>query len=133
MAKSFKVQQKPTFKMPVEIPIVGGDPMRVTFTFKTFDRRGLAALYDGWKKEGQALIDGMKKAAEDGEPWSLEELTDREIKLQVAQLKQIVEGWGFTDEFNDENIEALVETAVSVTEAIINQYHEGYQQARKGN
>lgn len=133
MAKSFKLQQKPTFKMPVEIPIVGSDPMRVTFTFKTYDRRGLAALFDGWKKEGEKMMADMKKAAEEGSPWGLEELADREIKMQAAQLKQIVDGWGFTDEFNDENIEALVETAVSVTDAIIEQYHEGYQRARKGN
>ena len=133
MAKSFKIQIAPTFKAPVEIPRVGGDPMRTTFTFKSFQRRELAKLFDKWKKQGVELIEDMRAAAEREEPWSLAYLTEREIQLQKEQLKDILDGWGFEDEFNDENIEALVETSVSVTEVIVEQYHAAYERAKKGN
>lgn len=131
--KSFKLQMNPTFKAPVEIPRIGGDPLRVNFTFKVFDRRGLAKLFDKWKEENIALINDAKEAAENGSEYNLEKWADREIELQVKQVKDITVGWGFDDEFNDENIEALVTTSVSVTEAILEQYNEAYNRARKGN
>jgi hypothetical protein len=131
--KSFKVQMNPTFKASVNIPRVGGDPLAVTFTFKVFDRRGLAKIFDKWKSENLALINEATTAREAGNEFSLEEWTDREIALQATQIKDIVEGWGFSDEFNDENIEALVETSVSVTDVILEQYNEAYTRARSGN
>jgi hypothetical protein len=133
MAKSFKLQVKPTFKSVVEIPIVGSTPMKTTFTFKTFDRHGLAKVIDKWAEEGQAMIAEMREDAVNDNPWSLEKLTSREVELQAKQVKDIVLGWGFDDEFNDENIEALVSISVSVTDAIVQQYHSAYDQARKGN
>lgn len=133
MAKSFKVQINPTFKMPVDVPRVGGDPMRVSFVFRSMDRRELSRMFDGWKKEGDELVAQMRADAEAGEPWSLEKLTDAEIEMQARQVKQIAVGWGFDDEFTDENIEALVSTSVSVCDAIVAQYHEGYQRAKSGN
>ena len=131
--KSFKIQFNPTFKAPVKIPRVGGDPLSVTFTFKVFDRRGLAKLFDKWKSENLALFEEAKSASENGNEFSLEEWADREIELQISQIKDIVEGWGFSDDFNDENIEALVSTSVSVTDAILEQYNEAYTRARSGN
>lgn len=126
MAKSFKIAIAPTFKSVVQVPRVGGDPLAITFTFKALDRRALAKLFTKWQKEQEALIEGI-----DG--YNLEELADKEIEMQVVQLKDIVVGWGFDDEFNDENIEALVATAISVTSAIIDQYGEAYSRARTGN
>ncbi|ANA49261.1 hypothetical protein PMW_136 [Pseudomonas phage phiPMW] len=133
MAKSFKIQLNPTFQSAVEIPRVGGDPMRVTFTFKAFDRLAMARIFDKWKEQGEEMLKQMREDTENDNPWSMEKLTTKEIELQASQLKDVVDGWGFSDEFNDENIEALVGTAVSVTDAIMEQYHEAYARARKGN
>lgn len=131
--KSFKLQMNPTFKAPVKIPRVGGEPLSVTFEFIALGRRELAKVFDKWKAENLALLEAATKAADEGSEYSLEEWADREIVLQVNQIKDIVKGWGFSDEFNDENIEALVETSVSVTDAILEQYNEAYTRARSGN
>jgi hypothetical protein len=131
--KSFKIQMKPTFNATVKIPRVGGEPLVVPFTFKTLDRRALAKVFDKWKSENIALFEEAKNAADNGNEFSLEEWADREIELQIAQVKDIVDGWGFDDDFNDENIEALVTTSVSVTDAILEQYNEAYTRARSGN
>lgn len=131
--KSFKVQLNPTFKAAVKIPRVGGEPLPVTFEFKVLDRRALAKVFDKWKAENIALIEESKAAAETGDEFTLETWADREIELQVSQIKDITVGWGFSDEFNDENIEALVSTSVSVTDVILEQYNEAYTKARSGN
>lgn len=129
MAKTFKIASKPTFKAVVPVPRVDSDePMNVTFEFKTMNRRQLADLYDTWQKQTLKLLDEARD-----EDLTLTEYTDREIAMQVEQVKSIVHGWGFSDEFNDENIEALVETSVSVTEAITSKYAEAYSRARAGN
>lgn len=131
--KSFKIAMQKTFKSSVNIPRVGADPLAVSFTFKILDRRSLARLFDKWKEDNIALFDEAKEAEKEGTPLTLEQWADKEIKLQSNQLKDIVEGWGFADEFNDENIEALIETSVSVTDAIIEQYNDAYTRARQGN
>ena len=131
--KSFKVQFNPTFKAAVKIPRIGGTPLDVTFTFKTLDRRGLAKIFDKWKAENLALIEEAKNTTENGGDFTLEDWADREIAMQINQVKDITEGWGFSDEFNDENIEALISTSVSVTDAILEQYNEAYTRARSGN
>lgn len=133
MAKSFKVQMNQTFKAPVKIPRVGGDPLNVTFEFKVMTRKGLARMFDEWKKEGQELIARAEKAEDGGNGYTLADWAEHEIEMQVKQIKDIVVGWGFTDEFNDENIEELIESSVSVTDAIIEQYNEAYTRARQGN
>lgn len=131
--KSFKVQMNPTFKATVKIPRVGGEPLTVPFTFKVMDRRGLAKVFDKWKSENIALMEEAKAASENGNEFTLAEWADREIELQISQIKDIVDGWGFSDEFNDENIEELVSTSVSVTDAILEQYNDAYTRARSGN
>lgn len=126
MSKSFKIAVAPTFKANVSIPRVGGDPIDVPFTFKVLGRKELAKLYSAWGKEYKELFD--KHEGEITEQYAIEE-----VALQVKQIKEIVEGWGFDDEFNDENLEALVDTVVSVTDAITTCYNEAYSKAKKGN
>lgn len=133
MAKSFKIQMNPTFKTAVKIPRVGGEPLSVTFEFIAMDRRSLAKVFDNWKKENIEMIEAAQAAEENGSPFTLEEWADREITLQVKQIKDVVKGWGFDDEFNDENIEALVNSSISVTNAILEQYNDGYTRAQQGN
>lgn len=133
MAKSFKIQFNPTFKSAVQVPRVGGDPIAVTFTFKVLDRKSLARVFDAWKKENLQLIEDATTADKEGTPFTLEEWAEREITLQIKQIKDVVLGWGFDDEFNDENIEELLNSSISVTDAILEQYNDGYIKARQGN
>jgi L-lactate utilization protein LutC len=128
MAKLFKIAVAPTFKSTVKVPRVGGDPLDVQFEFKTMDRKQLAKVYGAWEKATKEMI----QEANDKE-WSLEEWADSEIALQVSQLKDVVVGWNFDDEFNDENIEALVSSSISVTSAITEVYNEAYVKAKSGN
>lgn len=126
MAKSFKIAINPTFTSMVDIPRVGGDAISVKFTFKSMNRLQLAALFTKWQKAQEDLI-------ESGADFTLEQWAEKEIELQVQQVKDITTGWGFDDEYNDENIEALVVTAIDVATAITDAYGEAYTRARKGN
>ena len=128
MAKKFSIKVNPTFSKVVSIPRVGGDPIDVPFVFKTFDRKGLAKIYSKWGKENEEMIKRGKE-----EDWDLETWAEQEIEMQVGQVKDIVHGWGFDDEFNDENIEALVSTTTSVTGIIQEVYNDSYSKARLGN
>lgn len=48
MAKKFSIAQAPTFESSVEIPRLGGESIKVPFTFKYLDREALADLYSSW-------------------------------------------------------------------------------------
>lgn len=126
MAKTFKIAVNPTFSAIVEVPRVGGDNLQVPFVFKSKNRVELAALFTKWQKAQEDLI-------ESGGDFTLEEWAEHEIKLQVEQIKDITHGWGFEDKFTDENIEALVATAIDVATAITDAYGAAYTKARKGN
>lgn len=124
MAKKFKIKQNPTFKTKVSIPVVGGDPVEVEFEFKYKNRKELAEMYDKWSDEAEKLK---------LEDVTLLELTEQEIGLQVMQVKDLVVGWEYEDEFNDENIEELVSISVDIVKAITDTYQEAYIKARQGN
>lgn len=131
MSKSFKIQQNPTFKETVKIPRVGGEPLEVVFEYKYLTRKELAVLQDDWNKATKEMIEKWTKA-EDAER-SLEEMSEDEITHNVKQLKDIVVGWNFSDEFNDENIRALVEATLHTTDSIVKAYYEAYAKAKVGN
>lgn len=125
MAKKFKIANNPTFKSKVSIPRVGGDEIEVEFEFKYLTRKELAKVYDGWQEKLTDL-----NITDDT---TLSELTDIEVELQIKQLKDIVQGWDFEDEFNDDNIEQLVETSVFAAKTVIEAYQEAYMKAKVGN
>lgn len=125
MAKKFKIVQNPTFKAKVNVPRVGGQPIEIEFEYKYLPRKELAALYDSWGKETQELVNSDLS--------DVVALTELEIKLQVKQLKEILVGWDFDDEFSDENITSLVETSVHSAGVITDAYAEAYSKARLGN
>lgn len=124
MAK-FKIANNPTFKAEVNIPRVGGEPIQIDFTFKTLGRKQLAELFDKWGKDAD---EWLKMEYENHSDW-----VDKEIELQVQQIKDIVVSWGFEDEFNDESIYALCETSVGAAGAVIEAYREAYAKTRAGN
>lgn len=126
MAKTFKIATNPTFVAMVDVPRVGGDSISVKFTFKAMNRVELAKLFTKW-------TDAQKKLVEEGADYTLQEWAEKEIEIQVDQVKDIVVGWGFDDEFNDENIEELVASTIDVTSVITDCYGEAYTKARRGN
>jgi hypothetical protein len=127
MAK-FKIAQNPTFKAKVSIPRVGGSSDEVEFEFKYFDRLALSELFEKWNVARDAHAEKVKA---EGVSWV--EATTSEIELQVNQMKDVVTGWAFDDEFDDESITALVTTCVAAPQAILAAYQAAYHPARLGN
>lgn len=127
MAK-IKISQNPTFKAKVAIPRVGADPVSVEFEFKYMDRLALAAHFDKWNA---ARDEHAKKVQEDDMSW--QEATGAEIALQVGQLKDIIESWGFDEKLSDESLTALVTTCIGAPQAVLEAYQTAYQPARLGN
>lgn len=133
MSKSFKKQLNPTFKSAVKIPRVGDEPLAVTFEFKTMDRLSLAKMFDKWKADSISLLEKSAEREASGNPFTLTEWLELEIPIQVQQVKDIVVGWGFSDEFSDENIAELIGTSTSVTDVILEEYNDAFMRARQGN
>lgn len=127
MAKKFSIKRDPTFKATVDLPVVGQKPVPVEFTFKWMDRKSLGQFHENRRKFG---ADFMKKV-EDGEQGS--DLAAFAIAFEVPQLKSIIAGWDIEEEFNDENLQTLVESGSELPAAIVNGYLTAYDKAREGN
>ena len=126
MAK-IRIAQSATFTAPVLIPIVGSAPEKVEFTFMYRDRAELAALFDEWndkRKKAQAAL---------GDKPSWSEIVAVDTEQQTQQIKDLVVGWGFDDEYNDDNIVAFVKSCQGAAEAVVKAYEGAYSQARLGN
>ncbi|WP_454869429.1 phage tail assembly chaperone [Pseudomonas gorinensis] len=67
----------------------------------------------------------------DGATW--EQATERQIALEVGQIKDIVVGWSFDEAFTDESITELVTTCVGAPAAVLDAYQAAYAVARRGN
>nr|WP_315415762.1 phage tail assembly chaperone [uncultured Pseudomonas sp.] len=126
MAK-ISIKQNPTFKIDVEIPRIGDKPVKVPFVFAYRDREELAEFADSGLQHGKELRELIEKES------TVRELSSKSEEFQVKQIEQIVKGWGFDDELNEENIRALVRSYAAVPDAIVMAYQESYNQARKGN
>lgn len=125
MARKFKIAQEATFKAPVTIPRVGGDPIVVNMEYKYLTRKELADLYESWQE--------YAKGIDIKEGQSLGEITDLEVGLQVKQLSDILVGWEFEDEFNEENISQFVIACIGATPAVLDKYQEAYSKTQLGN
>lgn len=120
--------QAPTFTADVEIPRFGGNPVKVKIIYNYLDRDEHSALADAdiaYSKEMQELT------KEEGS--KVVELAARSKEHQFDQLKKVVNGWGFTEEFNDENLQALVGHSAETAAAIIGAFRNAYEKAREGN
>lgn len=133
MSKKFAILQNPTFKHKVDIPRVGGDPLGVEFEFKYLTRPQLSKLQDDWNKSLQEMLDSWKEKDMNESSIPLEYLTECEIQLNIQQIKDIVVGWGFSEDFDEDNIRLLVETTLGTTEAVIKSYLQAYEKAKLGN
>ena len=127
MAK-ISILQAPTFQRVVEIPRIGGDPVKVSFDFKFLDRDQLAEFMDA-----EFTFSKEFGAATQEEGTTLKSLTGKTEEFQIEQLQKIVAGWGFDEPFDADNLRALVRTAGTVPDAILTAYKQSYQAAREGN
>jgi hypothetical protein len=127
MAK-IRIAHNPTFKADVEIPRVGAEPVKVPFEFRYLDRTQLAALFDKWNSEREALFARIEEQS-----LGLADSTLAETQMQAAQLKEVIVDWGFEDALCEEALLALVQTSVSVPKAVLDRYQQCYQQTRLGN
>lgn len=95
---------EPTFKAPVAIPVPGGKTATVQFTFKWRTR-----------DEAKEWLEGVEK------------LSDEEIVLSAAS------GWDLDDEFNDTNVNALLQKFGGSARAIFNAYVDELRGAKAKN
>lgn len=124
MAK-FKIAMNPTFSTDVSIPRPGADPIEVKFTFRVLGRKELAAMYDKWSETSKRVLEA--------EEFTFTSLADADIEAQLEQVKDIVVGWGFEDEYNDESILALLDTCTQAATAIVEAYRVAYAESRTKN
>ena len=89
----FSLTASPTFKAKVTIPVAGGKPVDVEFTFKHRTR-------EAFKK-------------------FIESLTDRE---DVDVILDIASGWDLEDAFDAESLEQMVENHIGSGLAVIQTY-----------
>lgn len=109
MAK-LKLTANPTFKAMVGIPVPGGEPVQVEFTFKHRDRKGLDAfLADLAKEDGTSM--------------------DTTVKV----LMSCVDGWELDEEFNEANLEVLLTNYHRAGHVISQTYVEELLQAKRKN
>ena len=127
MAKKFSIKRDPTFTTTVNLPAPGRAPVPVSFTFKWMDRESLAKFHDARMKFAQSFMEKAKETE------SGTELAKFAIDFEVPQLKSIIVGWDIEEEFNDENLRALVESGSELPAAIVNGYLAAYDKAREGN
>lgn len=95
---------EPTFKAPVSIPVPGGKPVPVSFTFK-------------WRTRDEAK-DWLE---------SIDALSDEDVVLSVAT------GWELDDAFDADNVKALCQKFAGAASAIFSTYVEQLRGAKAKN
>lgn len=130
MAGKFKIDQDPTFSVPVSIDRAGGKKIDVGFTFKYRTQKEVAAMLEAWderrKKAGEAL-EGR------AESLSMEERVGLKIGVEAQEVADLVLSWDFDDEFGDASIQRLLVSVVTAIDSIKKAYFEGLNPARLGN
>lgn len=107
MAK-LKLNPEPTFKAKVGVPVPGGAPEPVEFTFQYRSKSELAKWHDE--------VAELPKDAD-----------------EVALLRMFVAGWDLTDEFCDENLRRLCDAYPGAAAAAMDVYLRESWGARRGN
>ncbi|QHJ80692.1 MAG: hypothetical protein [Caudoviricetes sp.] len=129
MAKKFSIKRDPTFKATVNLPSPGQEPVPVEFTFKWMDRKELTKFNDD---RYQFFVTKVPDYAKEEGVTGID-VAQFVIDYEVPQLRAIIAGWDIEEEFNDENLQALVEAGSELPAAIVNGYLASYDKAREGN
>lgn len=95
-----------TFNVDVVIPLPGNEPLTVGFVFK-------------WQ--------GMKAYFESQDKFRNDEISSFE------HVQSMIHSWGFEDEFNEENLNELVDVCPLAANAIFEAYEEAIFKARAKN
>lgn len=95
-----------TFNTDVVIPLPGNEPLTVEFVFK-------------WP--------GMKAYFESQEKFRNDEISSFE------HVQKMIHSWGFEEEFNEENLNELVDVCPLAANAIFEAYEEAIFKARAKN
>jgi hypothetical protein len=109
MAK-LKLQPDPTFKAKVGIPIPGGEPVEVEFTFKHRDREAI-----------QAYLDELKG------------MVDQSIETDVHIVQKVATAWELDDPFDDPSIRLLCSNYHGAAWEISRKYIQELMHAKTGN
>lgn len=117
MPKKFTLVPDATFKKDVIIPRAGAEDGVLTFTFKHKTRSQLETLEN-------VLREAAEKQAKAGESSN---------SPAVAFISEIAEGWALPDEFNDENIEVLLENYPRAFDSIAMTYTRELMALREKN
>lgn len=104
MATKFTLAIAPTFKAKVDIPVPGGRPSPIEFTFKHKTR-------DDFKE----FIDGLQG------------------REDIEVLQEILSGWALDDAFTEENLDTLVQNYPASARAITEVYITESITAKRGN
>ena len=114
------LQPNPTFTAPVLIPVPGGKPVAVSFTFR---HRGRVAL-----EEHQKYIDAVLVKLRD------ESTTRSEaLELDIEVVMKSATAWEMDDPFNEESLRTLLENYHGAAAAIYATYMRELLQAKAGN
>lgn len=100
----FKLIAAPQFKAKVPIPVAGGPPVEVEFTFR---HRTKTAL-DEW-------------------------IASRADKSDATSFMEMVEGWELEEAFDQQSVELLLENYIGAALATYRVYVDQLIQARLGN
>lgn len=104
MSKKFSLTASPTFKKIIAIPIAGGRPFDIEFTFKHKTRDGFRDFVAG--------------------------LAGRD---DVPVILDIASGWDIDQPFDEANMEELVQNYLGSAKAVIEGYISELTSARLGN
>ena len=103
MAK-ISLDANPTFPAKVAIPVAGGVPVEVAFTFKHRTRDALNEF-----------------------------LTTADKRTDVETLMSIVDGWELDDTLNPENMLRLTQSYLGAARAVVEKYIDELTQAKAKN
>lgn len=141
---ALKLIPNPTFKAKVLIPIAGGKPEPVEFTFKHLgekarierDEAANAKLADIRKELGipdtqdeiSAMVEAGALTAED-----LNKYTAALRAVRPEQVMSIATGWDLADKFDEENLALMFDSYQGAFEAIWDTFREQLGVARTKN
>jgi hypothetical protein len=140
MAQQITLGKRPkSFERTVTFPMLEGGEgcMTVQLVYRT--RSDLAKFDDELQEEIKAAADSeaerMKKAIEDGEPFSMsqQDVISRQDAFNVSYLQRTVEGWNLGIPFDKEAIGQLADELPAAIKAIIAEYRGAINEGRKGN
>jgi hypothetical protein len=157
MAKISLGKRPSNFKLAVDIPVPGGEPDSLEFTFKYRTRVELAQMTDEHSAASKARIDALvdrikapavvapaapakrgRKATEMPVDVEVKAPTEAEFAAAINEghadyILSAAEGWELADEFNRANVLELVDRFPGAAPAISEAYTRALKEGRLGN